>query len=140
MTTRPWFEKYIGIPFIDGGRDWQGVDCWGLVRLVLMVERQIIVPSYGDISAQELAKVAKEVAGESSKEPWHPIIRALPLDVAVMHRRRAPIHVGIMADSSHLLHIEVATSTVLVEVTHPSVSFRSISYFRHQELLDAAAA
>ncbi len=137
--NRPWVEKYIGLPFVDGGRDWSGVDCWGLVRLVLEYERCILVPSYGEISAEELSKVAKEVAGESSKEPWHSVIHPTGFDVAVMHRRRSPVHVGIMASPVHLLHIERATSTVLIETSHPSVSFRSIQYFRHRELLDAAA-
>jgi cell wall-associated NlpC family hydrolase len=136
---RPWMEKYVGLPFINGGRDWQGVDCWGLVRLVLMHERGIIVPSYGEISAEELSKVAKEVAGESSKEPWHPTIQAQVFDVAVMHRRHAPVHVGIMANAIQVLHIERAINVVLIEVSHPSVLFRSIAYFRHRDLLDVAA-
>ena len=136
---RPWAEKYVGLPFIDGGRDWKGVDCWGLCKLVLEHECGITVPSYGDISAEELIKVAKEVAGESAKEPWHPIIHAQTFDVAVMHRRRSPVHVGIMASANHVLHVERATLTVLVPIKHPTVAFRSIAYFRHRELLDVAA-
>jgi cell wall-associated NlpC family hydrolase len=137
--TRPWMEKYVGLPFKDFGRDFAGVDCWGLVRLVLAHECGITVPSYGEISAEDLSGVAKEVAGESSREPWHPTVHARAFDVAVMHRRRAPVHVGIMADVTHVLHIERATNVVLIEVTHPSVSFRSIAYFRHRDLLDVAA-
>lgn len=132
-----WIEKYVGIPFVDGGRDWTGLDCWGLVRLVLKTECNIEVPSYGDISADELAAVAREVASECSKEPWHPVIKPLTFDVAVMHKRKSPVHVGIMTTPTHMLHIERATHSVFIPVVHPSVSFRAINYFRHRSLLGA---
>lgn len=138
--NRPWFEKYVGLPFVDRGRDWAGVDCWGLVRLVLWVECHIEVPSYGDISAKDLSRVAKEVGGESGREPWLPVIYANAFDVAVMHKRRVPVHVGVMTDRTHVLHVEIKTSAVLIDVKHPSVAFRSINYFRHREMLNAAVA
>lgn len=138
--TRPWVEKYVGLPFADGGRDWSGVDCWGLVRLVFHTECGIDIPSYGEIAASELLKVASMVEDETKKEPWHPIIHAQAFDVAVMHKRRAPVHVGVMADATNLLHVEIKTSAVLIDVKHPSVAFRSINYYRHREMLNAAVA
>lgn len=136
-----WIEKYVGIPFQDGGRGWHGLDCWGLVRLVLKTECGIEVPSYGEISATELSAIAKEVSGEIKKEPWHPVNQPEMFDVAVMHRHVAPVHVGIIValDPARMLHIEKATHSVFVEVSHPSVKFRSIIYFRHRDLLNAAA-
>jgi cell wall-associated NlpC family hydrolase len=134
-----WLKKYVGLPFVNGGRDFNGVDCWGLVRLVLKEECRVEVPSYGDISAGELAKVANMVGTESMREPWIPVAgKARCFDVAVMHRRKSPIHVGIIAERGLLLHIEEATSAVIVPLNHPSVSFRSISIFRHEALLNAA--
>jgi cell wall-associated NlpC family hydrolase len=131
-------EKYVGIPFVDHGRSWQGVDCWGLVKLVYETECRILLPSYGEISAEELTRVAHEVAEESSKEPWRPVTDPILFDVAVMHRRKAPVHVGVVValNPVRLLHIERATHAVFVPVTHPSVSFRSISYFRHRNMRD----
>lgn len=134
-----WAEKYVGLSFLDGGRDFTGLDCWGLVRLVLKRECKIEVPSYGEISATELAKVANMIASESIGEPWVPSINVQKFDVAVIHRRQSPIHVGIMVSSTMILHIEQSTLSVLVSLQNGSMKFRAISFFRHRELLSDAA-
>jgi cell wall-associated NlpC family hydrolase len=136
-----WTAKYIGLPFKDHGRDWDGVDCWGLVRLILWHERKIEIPSYGDTSALDLANVAGLMKVKSIAEPWVNVIPAAAheFDVVVMHHRRDPIHVGIMASSTHMMHIEEKISAVLLPITHPTIRFRYPKYFRHRQLLDHAA-
>lgn len=124
---------------MDGGRDWAGVDCWGLVRLVYKHERGIDLPTYGDIPASQLIAIAYKVKEETAKEPWHPAIQPQALDMAVMYSRHAPIHVGVMVDDTFVLHIEKGINAVLINKNHPTVFFRSIGFFRHTELLNVAA-
>ena len=49
--SRPdnWLDRYIGLPWKIGGRELHGgIDCWGLVRLVMRDEAGIDMPSWGD--------------------------------------------------------------------------------------------
>lgn len=133
-----WAEKYVGLPFVDGGRGWSGVDCWGLVRLIYKTEAKIDLPDYGEISASELIRVSRTIERDSKAEPWVEVVDApKPFDVLVMRGR--PLHVGVMVTRSHVLHVERHTLTVVVPVNHPSVKMRAIAYHRHRALVEAAA-
>jgi cell wall-associated NlpC family hydrolase len=127
-----WAAKYVGLPFVDFGRDFSGVDCWGLVRLVLKTEANIDVPSYGEISAHDLAMVTKTIAGESSHDPWLPVERGelKAFDVALMRGR--PLHVGVMVNAQQVLHVEERISTVLLPLMHPSIINRVLGFRRHR--------
>lgn len=139
MLKLGWTSRYVGLPFVDHGRDFKGVDCWGLVQLVMRRECQVELPPYAEISALDLAGIAGILAREAAREPWIPVAgRARRFDVAVMHRKRAAVHVGIMVDAELVLHTEQRTGAVMVPVKSPLVSFRAIQYFRHRELLNAA--
>ncbi len=42
-----WAGHYIGLPFLERGRDpKKGLDCWGLVRLILREQFDHRLPSY----------------------------------------------------------------------------------------------
>ena len=43
------FSKYIGIPYKNLGRDFDGCDCFGLFHLIYSTERGIILPDYTDL-------------------------------------------------------------------------------------------
>ena len=47
---RPWWERYIGLPFGDGPGE---VTCWGLLRRVYAEQLGIDLPSYGEIAASD---------------------------------------------------------------------------------------
>ena len=58
-----WWARYIGLPFQDGGRGPHAFDCWGLVRDVYARELAVALPSYGEISARDLVRVAHAMHG-----------------------------------------------------------------------------
>jgi len=40
------FAKYLNIPYKSKGRDFSGVDCYGLLLLIFKEEKNIILPDY----------------------------------------------------------------------------------------------
>lgn len=131
-----WVGKYVGIPFKSQGRDEQGCDCWGLVRLVYTKELQITLPSYGEISATDLASVADNISQSYALEPWVEVVRkdVRPFDVAVMkfHGSRHIGHVGVIVDSKNLIHTEKNFDAAIVPLDHLTLRHRLVSYRRHR--------
>lgn len=137
-----WAEKYVGLRFVDHGRSMEGVDCWGLVQLVMREEKGIELPSYGETSALDLAAVAKIVAHESACDPWVPVFpnSVAAFDVAVMHRKHDPIHVGIMVNRYSVLHIEAKTDSVIMLISDARIAFRYPRFYRHRDVIAHHAA
>lgn len=127
-----WWADYIGLPFQDGGRGPVSYDCWGLLRRVYADRLGVDLPSYGEISARDLMRVARAMdAGRG--DGWHAVPVPAPLDVVGMrsgsggHRL---VHVGVMVDVQRLLHVEAASAAVVVPITHFSVAGRIVGYWR----------
>lgn len=48
MIESKWSVKYLGIPYLQGGRTTEGCDCWGLVVIVYDEELGIALPKFDD--------------------------------------------------------------------------------------------
>lgn len=126
-----WSAKYVGLEFSENLR------CYDLVRSVLKNERNIDLPDYADISAEDAIRISQSLDEPSTDQlPWNKVDLAniREFDVVVMLRRRSrePGHVGIMVDSKHVLHIEKVTQSVIIPITHFSVKSRIIGFRRHK--------
>jgi cell wall-associated NlpC family hydrolase len=124
-----WWQPYIGLPFGDGPAE---VTCWSLVRRVYARHLGRDLPAYGEISARDLVRVARAMEG-GKDDGWLTIASPAAFDVAIMRSARggsAVVHVGVMTDPDHLLHVEAATSAVRVPVRHFSVAGRILGYRR----------
>ena len=140
MTEANWASSYVGLPFLDGGRDRQGLDCWGLVRLVYAERLGIRLPDFAEVRAADARAVARTVADQIESGFWLPVIRGAEreFDVVVMrgHEGRSGLtrHVGVVAAFDTVLHVEQHTDAVCPRLTSPSVKFRITGIYRHHDL------
>lgn len=100
-----WWTEYIGIPFRDHGRDRDGCDCWGLVRMVYADHFGLELPSYAgayrDIADGDgLSRAVEQILPAwRSAEPEE-------FAVALIRFHGGRLHVGVMADIGRMLHVE----------------------------------
>lgn len=133
-----WADRYIRIPFVDGGRDHFGCDCWGLIRLVYRDQLQIELPSYGEIDAKNLVGIARKMkAGSEDGEQWIRVVgvpKAFDACLMTWFGKREIAHIGVMIDAKHVLHTEDRTGVSMSRIDHPHILSRVRMFCRHKAL------
>lgn len=116
-----WAADYIGIPFVDFGRDRQGLDCWGLVRLVLLEVFKIETPSYAEEyqSALDRSSVGTHIDSVVADPEWLEIAVGHEEvgDVIVTRVHGLPCHVGIVIAHGFMLHVHPGINTAIEDYT-----------------------
>jgi len=136
-----WVTSYIGIPFVDLGRDRDGCDCWGLVRLVLDEISGLTLPLW---MASEV-EAAAAIGDQRISGNWRPVDPGdeRALDVVEMSGATriddrfawGSIHVGVIIGAGWLLHTERATEAVIGRYREDQALSRRIQgLWRHRAL------
>ncbi|KQS95400.1 NlpC/P60 family protein [Rhizobium sp. Leaf386] len=134
--TMHWSAAFVGMPYEDFGRTESGCDCWGLIRLVLTSIKGLALPSYDDVSPEELSEIAAIVRREIDAGTWFPAETAREFDVSVFRRGRFDSHVGIMVDSRRMLHADKYAGGARVERIDTSRwTSQFVGFFRHRDLI-----
>lgn len=107
-------SQYIGIPFLDHGRDREGCDCWGLCKLVYKEVLGVDLPDLGDSYSEAYARgevdttvaatVGQEWNEDVTTQPWK------PLDVMIFTRAGVECHVGLYVRPGEMLHVIEGTA------------------------------
>lgn len=130
------FSEYVGIPFKEGGRDRNGIDCYGLPRLI-----------YKELKNIELYDSDKEkLDGEYFLKYHHLIYRpwisvsALemkPFDLIVFDvwNDSLPSHTGIYIGNNKFIH-SMRNLGVVISKLDKQWSNKIFNVWRHEELVN----
>ncbi len=138
MAIPIWLGHYIGLPFKEHGRDRSGLDCWGLVRLVLDEQFGFHVPSYASDYTRTTDSAAISRLIDREAMDWRAIARGQEClgDVIVLRMRGQPMHVGLIAGDGQMLHVERGVNSALERYTAARWSSRIEAIYRYRTYLD----
>lgn len=110
-----WAEQYIGLPYVEHGRDRAGVDCWGLARLVMAEVFHVELPEYSNSGNREerLRLIAENRVKFVRVES--PVEGAL---VLASSGNRRP-HIGICVNAEQMLHAAKGIGACIVRLDSP---------------------
>lgn len=124
-TIPDWVAGYVGLPFKSQGRDRDGLDCWGLVRLVYAERYGVMLPSYLELyegvdDSEGIASIFARDIGD--QRDWQPIAvdECRVGDLACFVVGGKLRHVGLMVSLDRMLHAHAGTDSC-VERVHGAV-------------------
>jgi cell wall-associated NlpC family hydrolase len=130
-----WAANYIGIPYRNRGRSPSGLDCWGLVALILGDVFNIEVPSLtADYDVEDIKGVGALMA--DAAKSWVLVLPGSELagDVVLLRRGRWPTHCGVVTKPGTMLHVENGVDAALERYTELVWKNRIVGFYRHLEL------
>ncbi|MEJ7808458.1 MAG: NlpC/P60 family protein [Telluria sp.] len=106
------WSKYIGLPFSDHGSDENGVDCYGLIRMVLAAEHGWQLPDYGEgYDTASNQKAVTEVIVNGLMQGWERVSEPVVSALVVFRMAGKPWHVGLVVAPDRFLHAPVGESS-----------------------------
>lgn len=113
-------SKYLDIPFVYGGRDWSGVDCWGMCKIVAWHEFGLELPDYPHAGMQQGVMDYRRLARETAdhRRHWARMDEPKPGDVVLLTPRTLPIHVGMVITGRpyQMIHTQASVGVCIERV------------------------
>ena len=129
-------EKFIGIPYIPHGRDYDGADCWGIVYLFYRDVLGIEIPTYTETLAKKglRPRAVNSLVEEVKELNWRPVQEKKTGDVVLMRTGKNEHHVGVFVEPHFILHSEdLGSYSFLSKINDPRITKRIVGYFRSKD-------
>lgn len=131
MLQQGWTNKYIGIPYVENGRDLSGTDCYGLARLIYKTELGVDLPSFTEqYLSSDAARVQELIA--QYKEGWEPVTTPEPGDLALFRITGLQSHIAVAIDSRQFLHAQAGTGAAVETFENIKWKNRLVGFYRYK--------
>ena len=121
---------FVGIPFQEKGRSRDGVDCWGLVRLIYSEKYGIELPAYTDLYSDTKDRIIGGVIDDNLAMSWVPVDSPQEGDIIVLRLMGQPFHVGMMLHGTMFIHAENGKGSVVENYKGTRWQKRVIGFYR----------
>lgn len=133
-------SRFIGVPFKEKGRDFDGWDCWGLAICFYRAQFGIELPSYTEDykTTEDEAEIGALVRREKLAWEELPIEQAHCGDLLIMRMRGQPMHCGVVLDPPVFLHVHDGMNAVKERWDSIKWQHRIVCVLRHAAMLTKA--
>ena len=132
------FRDLIGIPFVDGGRDTKGLDCYGCI-IEGFKRYKIKVPDHNmACSAVALAKYNPEEIGKIIWKERHKWQRLQELEIPCLIAMSLATpgfynHVALYIGDDKILHTRMGANVCIEKLSSPRYNLRKKRYYKYVE-------
>lgn len=131
-----WWNDYSRIQFLDKGRDRNGCDCWGLVRLIYKEQLNIDLPSYiYDYKNTDEKELITSIIADH-RDLFSTVDKPKPFDLVLLRMLNHPMHIGLVINKDSMIHCHKDVNTTIEEFTSLKWKHRIIGFGRHDGLSD----
>lgn len=129
METKD-YSRYMAIPYKVRGRDFNGCDCWGLVRLFLLNEFGIEIGNHSEYCYKDTEEIKRVV--EEEKKKWDRVDVSRLGDVAEIQILKRDFHVGVLCHPGYILHICNERFSEMNKIDSPLLKRGIKAYWRYK--------
>lgn len=126
--------KLFLIPYVKGGRSWDGADCWGLVQICYEEFFNIDLPKFFGIEFDSAKYTSKIVMSELPKNGFEKVDKPKFGDLTLINLNNCPVHIGFMLNDQEIIHTSNGNGVILSDINDSKYSKRIYGYYRYRNL------
>ncbi len=133
----PNFNKYIGLPYRESGRSIEGVDCFGLIRLIYKEVREIELPGFEEVGYNNKTwhnSKGKDITDNIGSK----LLRVNPpyglYDGIIFYKyigSRIADHIGMYLGNNKFIHIEENSTSMISRLESTPYEHRIYAALRY---------